>query len=349
MKRITYLDIMDQRKSVSHLAFIIFSVVVSAFLGNSGKYTGAPYSVAGIFLLLFLQLEAFIFLGHLLFSKVNFDRSPREITLVVLSRLIIFLAACMLVAVAFYLIVQYFFTCLQGGDLSKVLPDFIHNGFHQMVRSTSTGLIVGALIFIILQWQASLRREQRLREENLIFQNETLKSQVNPHFLFNCLNTLSSLVGSQPVVAEEFIRRFSSIYRYILENGSKDRVPLDVELAFIQDYFFLHLIRDDGKIMLEMKSENSGSYQILPVSLQILVENAIKHNKATRESPLVIQIYTEDETIVVRNNLQRMAVQLASTQIGLKNLSERIRLSTGKSLIIEESKEYFTVKIPLKK
>ena len=96
---------------------------------------------------------------------------------------------------------------------------------------------MGAIIFIVLLWQASLKREQKLREEKLIFQNETLKNQVNPHFLFNSLNTLSALVSTQPEVAEEFIHRLSSIYRYILENSSRDRVTLDVELSFIRDYF----------------------------------------------------------------------------------------------------------------
>jgi LytS/YehU family sensor histidine kinase len=90
--------------------------------------------------------------------------------------------------------------------------------------------------------QTSLRREQKLREEKLIFQNETLKTQINPHFLFNSLNTLSALVVAQPVVAEEFIHRLSAIYRYILENGSKDRVPLSEELVFIGDYFYWKLI-----------------------------------------------------------------------------------------------------------
>jgi LytS/YehU family sensor histidine kinase len=203
------------------------------------------------------------------------------------------------------------------------------------------------VIFTVLLWQTSLQREQQLREEKLIFQNETLKNQVNPHFLFNSLNTLSSLISSQPDIAEEFIQRLSSIYRYILEYSSRERVPLDTELAFIRDYFYLHKIRDNGKIQLEINSDNNGNSEILPVSLQILVENAIKHNKATRESPLIISIGIENNYVVVRNNLQKMGIQLKSTGIGLKNLSQRISLVSRKEVIIEETSSEFIVKIPL--
>jgi len=124
-------------------------------------------------------------------------------------------------------------------------------------------------------------------------------------------------------------------------------VPLQNELAFINDYFFLHKIRDDDKIVMEISVQNPEKYQILPVSLQILVENAINHNMATRDNPLKILIYTEADYIVVKNNLQKRSVHMKSTGIGLKNLMERTRLITGKVLITEESNSEFIVKIPL--
>ena len=234
-----------------------------------------------------------------------------------------------------------------GEDLSKVPYNFFHDEFAGWFKSTVTGLSIGAIIFIFLLWQTALRREQKLREENLIFQNETLKNQVNPHFLFNSLNTLSSLVNTQPELAEKFISRLSSIYRYILENSSKDKVGLEAELSFIRDYFFLHQIRDEGKIELEVNIYETKNFEILPVSLQILVENAIKHNKATREDPLMISVFIDEHRIVVKNNLQRMATQIRSTGIGLKNLAERVKLITGRDLVIEETNDYFTVKVPL--
>jgi LytS/YehU family sensor histidine kinase len=246
-----------------------------------------------------------------------------------------------------FILSQYAGLWIKGEDLSKVIYNFIHNELHSWFRSTIAGLSAGAIIFIVLLWQTSLRREQKLREKNLIFQNETLKNQVNPHFLFNSLNTLSSLISTQPDTAEKFINRLSSIYRYILENGRKDKVPLQTELLFISDYFDLHKIRDEDKILLTIDAPDAEKFNVVPVSLQILIENAIKHNIASRENPLKISVYIENKHVVVKNNLQKMAVQLKSTKIGLKNLAERTRLITGKELKIEETNIDFFVKVPL--
>jgi sensor histidine kinase YesM len=320
---------------------------LTAIIALTGKYDGSKTFSFGIFIMLFAQLEVFVYLGALLFADLNFDKSPGEITRIVFFRFLIFLTGCLIISMIIFILLQYAGFWIKGEDLTQVFYNFIHFGILSWFKSTITGLSVGAVIFIILLWQSSLKREQKLREEKLIFQNETLKTQVNPHFLFNSLNTLSSLVASQPEVAEEFIHRLSSIYRYILENGSKDRVPLGVELSFIRDYFYLHKIRDDGKIQLEIGVDETDDSEIIPVSLQILIENAIKHNKATRESPLRILIYIENKHVVVKNNLQKMALQLESTQIGLRNLAQRVSLVTGKVLIIEETTVEFIVKIPL--
>ena len=170
-------------------------------------------------------------------------------------------------------------------------------------------------------------REQKLREEKQVFQYETLKNQVNPHFLFNSLNTLSSLVVTKPSLAETFINKLSYIYRYILENKDIEFVDLKTEIEFAEDYFYLHKIRDGEKIHLEITFNENRSYKILPISLQILIENALKHNSATNESPLRIVIRQEsDDSITVRNNIQRKMNIEHSSLIGLKNLAKRIKL-----------------------
>jgi Histidine kinase len=347
MKTPVIYNVLNLKKPVSHLAFLGFSLLVTIITALSGKSDADHKLSFGIFIMVFTQLEVFIYLGSRLFADLNFDKSPGEITRIVLTRFLIFLAGCMLVSMVLFVAVQYGGLWISGEDHSKVVYNFIHNDIRSWFKSTIKGLSGGAIIFIVLLWQASLKREQKLREENLIFQNETLKNQVNPHFLFNSLNTLSALIVTQPEVAEEFTTRLSAIYRYILENSSRDRVQLSVELSFIRDYFFLHKIRDDGKIQMEINVNENEKHEILPVSLQVLVENAIKHNKATRESPLRISIFIENRHIIVRNNLQRMALQLPSTQIGLKNLAQRISLTFGKVLIVEETADEFIVKIPL--
>ena len=349
MKKLTLFDFFDQRKAVSHLAILLFSGIATFIIAFMGKYPEIKTFSFSLFFMLFVQLEVFIYLGSKLFAKVNFDKKPGEITRIVLVRFLIFIAGCLLASMILFILIQYVELLVKGEDVSKVVYNFIHIDFRGWFRSTISGLSCGAIIFIVLLWQTSLRREQKLREENLIFQNETLKNQINPHFLFNSLNTLSSLIITNPDVAERFIVRLSSIYRYILENSQKDKIPLQSELDFINEYYSLHKVRDEEKIMLTINSPDAGKYEILPVSLQILIENSIKHNKATRESPLNIAIFMENDYVIVKNNLQRMAVQLKSTKIGLKNLSERVKLITGKKIIIEETDKDFIVKIPLLK
>jgi LytS/YehU family sensor histidine kinase len=149
-------------------------------------------------------------------------------------------------------------------------------------------------------------------------------------------------------MANNFIGKLSMIYRYILENSSKIKVPLNDELEFIKDYFYLHQIRNEGKIELYIRVINDESnFFILPVSIQLLIENAIKHNMATYEKPLKILIYTEGQYIIVKNNIQKMATSVDSTKVGLKNLKDRVRLITGKEIIIEETAVDFIVKVPL--
>ena len=347
MKPISFIDILNPRRFVSHIAFLIFSVFLTFAIKLSGKYPELPPFSVGLFLMLYIQLEVFIYLGSRLFADLNFDRSPGAITRIVVVRFIVFIGACLMTSLILFILLQYVLQLASGVKFTTIVNNFIHYGFRNWFTSTIKGLSIGGVIFIFLLWQAALHREQHLREENLIFQNATLKNQVNPHFLFNSLNTLSSLIASQPELAEKFIGRLASIYRYILENSPKDKVPLTSELSFIEDYFYLHKIRDDDKIQLELHVNEPENHLILPVSLQILIENAIKHNKATHDNPLQISIYTEDDHIVVKNNLQKMGLHPGSTGIGLKNLAERTRLTTGKELIVEETITEYIVKVPL--
>jgi LytS/YehU family sensor histidine kinase len=235
---------------------------------------------------------------------------------------------------------------------NQTFNDVIQHFYQQELRgfliSMLIGISIGSLIFFFMEWNNSLKREQKLREEKLIFQYETLKNQVNPHFLFNSLNTLSSLVAKDADLSEKFIHKLSSIYRYILENRDVDFVNLSRELHFVQDYFFLQKIRDDGKIELELPSKNVQGFEILPISIQLLVENALKHNSATKNKPLKIMIALEGNLVVVQNNLQPKTQVSSSAKVGLKNLRERIELVMGRKVFIEPSKDSFIVKVPVK-
>jgi sensor histidine kinase YesM len=347
MKTLTSNNIPRMDSLPFHLAIILVSVIISVISSLSGSRELFSEYTISLFILLVIQLELFILIARRIFKELQPMPTRKELTRTVLLRFCLFMVICFITALIINLLFILITDLIHGFASIDSIISFFESKFGMWFKSTMGGLLFGAAIFIIVQWQDALKREQQLREENLIFQNETLKNQVNPHFLFNSLNTLSSLISTQPETADRFINRLASIYRYILENSSKNKVPLKSELIFIEDYFYLHKIRDDDKITLEISVQAPEKYEVLPVSLQILVENAINHNMATRDNPLRIIIYTEKDYIVVKNNLQKKAIQLKSTGIGLRNLKERIRLTTGKVVLIDGANSEFVVKIPL--
>ena len=174
-----------------------------------------------------------------------------------------------------------------------------------------------------------------------------MKSQVNPHFLFNSLNTLSSLIYDDPKKADDFIHKLSDIYRYILLNEDKKLVLLIDELKFVKDYFSLQEIRDEGKIYMEIIAQNPEDIFIVPISLQVLVENALKHNALTKKKPLGIKIILKNDYVEIRNNLHRKTILENLSKTGLKNLNERIKIISGREIKVFEDQSEFIVNVPI--
>lgn len=198
------------------------------------------------------------------------------------------------------------------------------------------------------RWKHSLVESERLAKENMASKFEALKNQVNPHFLFNSLNTLSSLIYDDASKAELFIDEFASIYRYVLDNRDRLVVSLKEEIEFIKSFFFLLQIRFGKALVFSIHVDGEKLKFSLPtLSLQLLVENAIKHNMVTKEKPLVVSISTENDCIVVKNNLQSREENTTSTGIGLSNLRQRyLLLSDLKPSFIVEN-EHYIAKLPL--
>jgi sensor histidine kinase YesM len=330
-----------------HVKIVLFSLVFACVFSLINRKNGYSDLFQLTFVLLFIQLETFIWVGSTFFRSVP-GKSNREKTRNIILRFLLFNVTCFILAALIYVAVSGGYYLVHGYDLSLLVPALIRDELRGFLIGTNFGLLVGSIIFFYLQWQDALKREQQLKEEQLVFRYETLKNQINPHFLFNSLNTLSSLVYSNQELAETYISKLSAIYRYILEQKDNELVSLSEELKFSSDYFRLQQIRDEHKIHLEMADNDASHYKILPISVQLLLENAFKHNAATRENPLNIQVFIENETyLVVRNNLQKRLVLDGSTGTGLKNLGERTRLITGKEIVILETKEIYSVKVPL--
>lgn len=197
------------------------------------------------------------------------------------------------------------------------------------------------------KYALELQAEQQ-EKENIRSQFETLKNQVNPHFLFNSLNVLSSLVHEDPDLAESFIVKLTKVYRYVLELKEADIVPLFEELAFIQSYFFLHQIRFGNNLNLYVEVSEADKQRYLPpLTLQILVENAIKHNIISRDRPLTIELFMEQDELVVRNSFQPRQDQVASTGLGLANLEARYGFLADKQPRFFVENDHYIARVPL--
>lgn len=242
-----------------------------------------------------------------------------------------------------------------------VLVHFLLSVFFYRVTLSSYSIsvefvaIVLAVTFIITfsfyavgffkEWKKAIIREEKLKRNILELEYTSLKNQVNPHFLFNSLNVLTSLVDENED-AVRYIKKLSEVYRYLLENKDKQIVSLSSELKFAEAYIYLHKIRfgDNLKSNINVSDTN---FSIVPLSLQMLIENAIKHNIISEDAPLNIEIYTEDEYVIVKNNLQLKNTRETSLNIGLDNIKKRYIYLSYKEIIIKKDKNYFIVKLPL--
>lgn len=203
-------------------------------------------------------------------------------------------------------------------------------------------------IFLLNKWRFSLAELEKFKKENAEYRFDLLRSQLNPHFLFNSLNTLSSLVYESQENASLFIRELSDVYRYMLENRDQDVIPLTKELDFVGSYISLVQLRFGNNLEVVLDLQHMvQKYSIAPLTLQLLIENAIKHNVVSKKNPLHIDIFIEDERLIVKNNLQPKTTKEYSSEMGLKNITSRYGFLSEKSVDIVNNGESFSVKIPL--
>ena len=200
----------------------------------------------------------------------------------------------------------------------------------------------------LLEWRRSAIEAERLKSEYLASQYQSLKDQVNPHFLFNSLNALTYLVYEDQDQATQFIKKLAEVYRYVLDTREREAVPLSEELDFVRSYVFLQQIRFEDSLRVTINVPEETSYQIPPLALQMLLENAVKHNELSDECSLRITISVEGDTyLVVQNNVQPKEIRESSSGIGLANIRARYAYLTDKGVVINDDPPYFTVKLPL--
>ncbi len=198
-------------------------------------------------------------------------------------------------------------------------------------------------------WRKASLDAERMKREQMATKYESLKNQVNPHFLFNSLNALTNLVYEDQDQAANFIRQLSKVYRYVLDTQSKELVSLKTELNFLESYIFLQKMRFDDKLTVDIDVKGYEERMLPPIALQMLLENAIKHNTIAEEEPLTVSISIEnDEYIVVSNNLQKKRIPLeASSGMGLANIKSRYEFLSQTPVEVLETGKEFIVKLPL--
>ncbi len=207
---------------------------------------------------------------------------------------------------------------------------------------------INAIVYYMNRLKKTQLEAEQLRKISIEAQFESLRNQINPHFLFNCFNVLSTLVYKDADTSAKFIAQLSRVYRYLIYNQEKNVVQLKDELTFLEAYLYLLKIRFGENIIVERETSlNSENFYVAPAVLQMLIENAIKHNVVSRKNPLRIKLVFDTGWITVSNNLQEKEVKETSTQVGLKNISARYGFLSDQPVKIERSKDQFTVKIPL--
>lgn len=238
------------------------------------------------------------------------------------------------------------FSVVQGMPFNVFLRDFPGIWVTEFVILYFISLWFYARAFF-LDWKKEIKQQEMLKREALGAKYDVLKSQVSPHFLFNSLNVASSLIDKNPDTAKYFLSSLSGMYRDILELQDDDLVSLERELKLASRYLYLQEMRFGSSFQFNLEVHGQNDYNIVPLSVQLLMENAFKHNRFSSENPMKIEVMINDGALVVRNSRNELNSDADSLKLGLENLRGRYQYLTGQDIDIIHSNGVFEVHIPL--
>ncbi|PPZ92217.1 histidine kinase [Cloacibacterium normanense] len=335
------------KKTALNLLYINIIVSLFIFLIDPEEKTFERYSVT---FLISGMYTFFIglgngFLNDYLDSKFSWTDETRK-------RTIAAIVGTLVMNVALVYFCNYLnFIVIQGKNPEKFFNgemNFINWFFINFAIMISA---IGHARGFMAAWKNSTKKEvveQKLIAKSANAQFESLKNQLDPHFLFNSLNVLDSLIEENPVQAQRFTNSMSKIYRYVLEQKDKELVSVEEEIDFAKTYCELLKTRFEDAVTFEFNiSEEDKKGFVVPLSLQLLLENSIKHNFATSSKPLNIKIFTEKGNLIIENNLQTRELPNKSTGVGLANIVSRYNLLTERNVFVEKSETFFRVKLPI--
>ena len=335
------------KKTALNLLYINIIVSLFIFLIDGGEKTFERYSVT---FLISGMYTFFIglgngFLNDYLDSKFSWTDETRK-------RTIAAIVGTLVMNIALVYFCNYLnFIIIQGKNPEKFFNgemNFINWFFINFAIMISA---IGHARGFMAAWKNSTKKEvveQKLIAKSANAQFESLKNQLDPHFLFNSLNVLDSLIEENPVQAQRFTNSMSKIYRYVLEQKDKELVSVEEEIDFAKTYCELLKTRFEDAVTFDFNiSEEDKKGFVVPLSLQLLLENSIKHNFATSSKPLNIKIFTEKGNLIIENNLQTRELPNTSTGVGLANIVSRYNLLTERNVFVEKSEAFFRVKLPI--
>lgn len=274
--------------------------------------------------------------------KISWIKTPVRKTFI---QIIVFLAY----SVTAFVLVQFFNYYIWRG----ILPS---QSWGWIIKSLPYTLLISFIISLIFTaigffqaWRRSFVQAEKLKAEMLAYKYESLRNQINPHFLFNSLNVLSDLVYDDQAMAVKFIQQMSDLFRYVLDSRDKELVPLKDELEFIRSFTFLLKTRFEDKLNIEIDLNANPDDYIVPMTLQLLIENAVKHNEVSEAFPLTIVVRKNGDTLEVENNLHPKKVNDESTKTGLKNITQQFAFFSEKPIKIITSDERYMVRVPILK
>jgi two-component system, LytTR family, sensor kinase len=264
------------------------------------------------------------------------------------SLLIFFLAGCLITTFITVSVVFIVSMVLHTHTFKETIVPLKLNLIYAWLANLLFHLL-NAVLFYFNEYKIKAVEAEQLKSVTAQTELQLIKNQINPHFLFNNLNVLSALIIKNTDEANKFIEEFSKVYRYILNNHDKELIEVKNEVEFIKPYIFLMEKRFSSSLKININiTKEYESFYIIPASIQMLIENAIKHNVVSKSKPLVIDIHSNgNNTIVVSNNIQLRDSVEYSTKVGLTNISKRYKLVGGRGVEIDKTQENFVVKLPL--
>lgn len=321
-----------------------FSLVILTFF-VSGSINGIwnfLFYLLWSFLIVITQWTGAALINYLLDRRIKWIDKP-------VLRSVLGIVILIFYSVIAFMVVKYLMYFIKFGTLPKDTWAFAAtSSLITVLISFNMSLIFTAVGFF-KAWKRAVVNAEKLKVEMMAYRYESLRNQLNPHFLFNSFNVLSDLVYADQGMAVKFINQLSELFRYVLDSRDKELVPLSDELAFMQSYIYLLKTRFEDKLDMQIELEAEPDELIVPMTLQLLVENAVKHNEVSEAFPLQINIRRNETFLEVENSLRIKRVGEDSKNTGLKNIIQQFGYFTDRQIDVIDANGSFLVRVPILK